>query len=70
MLAFLGRKLDDNILANVKRCTIPSGRLTLGKQLGKGFFGLVYKGTLITPVGNLKTVAVKTFKGWRRMCNL
>ena len=55
--------MDPDIQANVNRCKIPKDRLTLGKELGKGNFGLVYKGQLVTPAGNLKTVAVKTLKG-------
>ena len=62
-LCFPGRKMDPNLQANVDRCKIPQERLNLGKRLGKGNFGLVYKGQLITPSGNLRTVAVKTLKG-------
>ena len=60
---FLGRKLDEELQAKVDRCLIPKERLSLGKQLGKGNFGLVYKGQLTTPAGNLRTVAVKSIKG-------
>ena len=60
---FFGRELDPNIQANVNRCKIPQERLTLGVKIGKGNFGLVYKAQLITPAGNLRTVAVKTLKG-------
>lgn len=60
---FLGRKLDEELRAKVDRCLVPKERLSLGKQLGKGNFGLVYKGQLTTPAGNLRTVAVKSIKG-------
>lgn len=60
---FLGSKLDLDLQANVNRCKIPKDRLRLEKQLNKGHFGVVYKATLITSTGNLRTVAVKSFKG-------
>ena len=47
----------------MSRCTIPKRRLTIEREIGKGYFGLVYKGQLITPTGNMKSVAVKSFKG-------
>ena len=62
-LCFPGRKMDPMLQEKVNRCKIPHERLSLGKQLKKGNFGLVYKGQLITPSGNLRTVAVKTLKG-------
>ena len=60
---FPGQNLDPNILAILNRCRIPRENLSLGKQLAKGNFGLVYKGQLITSSGNLRTVAVKTLRG-------
>lgn len=62
-LPFDGRVVNPEIQACINRCKIPQERLTLGKRLGKGNFGLVVKGQLVTPAGNLKTVAVKTLKG-------
>ncbi|XP_067931129.1 hepatocyte growth factor receptor-like [Watersipora subatra] len=66
-LWFPGQKLDENLQSNLNRCKIPCERLSIGKQIGKGNFGLVYKGQLITPSGNLKTVAVKTLKDDKEM---
>jgi len=60
---FNNRELDPEIQAKVNRCKIPSSRLRIGNQLGKGHFGLVYKSQLTTPAGNLRTVAVKSIKG-------
>jgi len=60
---FNNRELDAEIQAKVNRCKIPSSRLRIGNQLGKGHFGLVYKSQLTTPAGNLRTVAVKSIKG-------
>ncbi|KAF6040375.1 MERTK [Bugula neritina] len=57
---FNNRELDAEIQAKVNRCKIPSSRLRIGNQLGKGHFGLVYKSQLTTPAGNLRTVAVKS----------
>ncbi|XP_067931127.1 hepatocyte growth factor receptor-like [Watersipora subatra] len=59
---FLKQKLDENVQTNLDRCKISNEKLSIGKQIGKGNFGMVYKGQLITPSGNLKTVAVKTLK--------
>ena len=56
-------KIDPNIRASVDRCRIPKDMLTLGNQVGKGNFGQVFKGQLITPAGNMRTVAVKSLKG-------
>ena len=62
-LKFAGKELDPNLQASVNRCKIPAGRLKLGKKLGQGHFGAVYKGQLLTQDGVLKTVAVKSLKG-------
>ncbi|XP_067930937.1 hepatocyte growth factor receptor-like [Watersipora subatra] len=59
---FLKQKLDENVQTYLDRCKIYREKLSIGKLIGKGNFGIVYKGQLITPLGNLKTVAVKTLK--------
>ena len=61
---FSWRILSADIRTRVERCRIPKDRLNIGReQLGRGHFGLVLKGQLITPSGNMKTVAVKSMKG-------
>ena len=65
-LWFPGKDLNPNIKASIDRCRIPTKRLSVGKELGKGNFGLVHKGQLVAPSGNLKTVAVKTLKGKKK----
>ena len=60
---FDGEELDQNLQANVDRCLVPRNKLKLEMEIGNGFFGNVYKGQLVTPSGNLKSVAVKTMKG-------
>ena len=60
---FDGRELDQKLKANLNRCLIPKNRIKLDMEIGKGFFGNVYKGQLTTLSGDLKTVAVKTIKG-------
>ena len=67
-IPFFGKKFEDELEEKLQRCLIPSERITLGKRLGKGNFGVVYKGQLITPSGNMKTVAVKSIRG--RYCRL
>ncbi|KAF6040418.1 hypothetical protein EB796_001268 [Bugula neritina] len=64
---FNNEELDAEIQAKVNRCKIPSLRLHIGNQLGKGHFGLVYKSQLTTPAGNLRTVAVKSIKEDKEM---
>ena len=57
------KKLDPALKASIQRCRVPKNKLTLDKEIGKGFFGAVYKGQLITASGDLKSVAVKSIKG-------
>ncbi|XP_067948281.1 uncharacterized protein [Watersipora subatra] len=66
-ISFPSSKLDPNIQAVVDQCRLAPERLRLGKQLGKGNFGLVLKGQFVTSAGNLKTVAVKSIKDDKEM---
>ena len=62
-MSLISQKIQPDIQASVDRCKIPDEKLCLEEQLGKGNFGLVYKGVLTTPNGDTLTVAVKSLKG-------
>lgn len=42
---------------------VPKEMLTLGQELGEGYFGKVYKGVITNRNGSMMDVAIKTFKG-------
>ncbi|KAK0152451.1 Ephrin type-A receptor 4-A [Merluccius polli] len=54
---------EDPLLANLRDTLVDRSRLTLGKELGKGEFGSVCEGILMSEDGVDVKVAVKTIKG-------
>ncbi|KAG7496404.1 tyrosine-protein kinase receptor TYRO3-like isoform X1 [Solea senegalensis] len=54
--------LGGSLLANLKEVLVDRNKLTLGKELGKGQFGLVYEGVYTPQEGEDMKVAVKTMK--------
>ena len=59
---FAQHTLDSKLSEVIERCKIPKDRVHLENQIGKGNFGVVYRGQLITPAGNIRTVAIKSLK--------
>eukprot|EP00118_Oscarella_pearsei_P010492 m.64686 g.64686 ORF g.64686 m.64686 type:complete len:723 (+) comp35271_c0_seq1:132-2300(+) len=58
-------KLKDDWFEQLESCIIDHERVTFGKELGKGAFGLVYKGTIVSvndTADETYTVALKTMK--------
>ncbi|XP_008301330.1 tyrosine-protein kinase Mer [Stegastes partitus] len=55
--------LSGRLLASLKEVLVEREQLTLGKELGKGEFGLVYEGIFTPEEGVDIKVAVKTMKG-------
>jgi len=57
-------QLRPDLAVKVTQHRISKEDISVGDQcLGKGYFGIVYKGQLKTQNGSLKTVAIKGFKG-------
>ena len=53
---------DDELLSRFRMCQISSKRVHIGPQIGTGFFGSVYKGTLSGQDGEEVVVGIKTLK--------
>ena len=53
---------DDELLSRLRMCQISSKRVHIGPQIGTGFFGSVYKGTLSGQDGEEVVVGIKTLK--------
>lgn len=60
---FLENIEDDEAVAIVRRCLIPTDRLQIRTEIGKGNYGKVFNGTYIDSAGGDQEVAVKVAHG-------